>query len=75
MLNFFSKTLDKKGSLEMGLKLDKMLGSRFVFLRSDWTVACLNEEGEQPVQRQQFMMDRMLRPTVSIVSFSMEDGR
>lgn len=35
-----SKTLDRNGSLEIGLKLDKSEGSKFLFWIRGWTVAC-----------------------------------
>lgn len=46
----FSKTLDKNGSFEIGLKFFESVGSRFDFLRSGSTMACLKQLGKTPVE-------------------------
>ena len=68
MSTTFSKTLDRKGSLEMGLKLERREGSRFSFFSSGCTTACLKAAGTQPEIRLEFITDSMQGPTVSDTS-------
>ena len=62
----FSKTLDKNGSLEIGLKLLRTEGSRFGFFKRGWTTVC--ECGKMTLFRELLMINKILGPTVSITS-------
>ena len=74
MWTTFSSTLERKGSWEMGLKLDKIDGSMFFFLRRGFTTACLKAAGTQPEVRQQLMMDSMFGPIVPRTSLRSRGG-
>lgn len=54
----FSKILEIKGSLEMGLKLASTLPSRPGFLSRGWTTACFKLGGTTPEDRLLLMMAR-----------------
>ena len=64
----FSKTLDKNGSFEIGLKLLRAEGSRFGFFKRGWTTLCLKECGEVPLFRELLIINKILGPTVLITS-------
>lgn len=48
----FSSTLDKKGSLEIGLKFERTETSKFGFLINGCTIACLKGTGKSPELKQ-----------------------
>lgn len=56
-------TLDRNGNLEIGLKLFGKAASRFDFLIMGCTIACLNQEGTEPLARLLFMMREIVGPT------------
>ena len=66
----FSNTLERKGSLEMGLKLERTEGSRLCFLIRGWTIACLKAVGTQPEPRQVFINVKMCGPPMLEMCFS-----
>lgn len=65
----FSKILEKNESLEMGLKWLRTRGSKEGFFSRGCIWARLKSEGKTPVDREQFKMDRIWGPTVSMTSF------
>lgn len=64
----FSKTFDKNGSLEIGLKLFKTSGSSDTFFKRGWTTAFLKLEGTMPEDSERFMMERIVGATVIMFS-------
>lgn len=63
-------TLDRNGNLEMGLKLFGKAASRFDLIKMGCTIACLNQEGTEPLARLLFMMREIVGPTGSNTSFN-----
>ncbi len=69
-----SNIFDKKGSLDIGLKLDKIEASKLFFFRSGWTMACLKTAGTHPELRDVLTKDTTLGPTVSKTSLTKRAG-
>ena len=65
MRTIFSGILDRKGSLEMGLKLERTEGSRLSLFNKGCTTACLKAAGTLPERRQVLINDIIHGPTVS----------
>ncbi len=59
----FSKTLDRKGSFEIGLKLDSSVESKLDLFIKGCTIACLKWAGMEPVAKQRLIRIRILWPT------------
>ena len=74
MNTIFSKTFDRNGSLEIGLKLLGVDGSRLGFLSRGVTKAVLKDGGTDPEDRELLMMDKMCGPTVGRISLRREVG-
>ena len=58
----------RKGSLEMGLKLERTEGSRLSFFNKGCTTACLKAAGTLPERREVLINDIIHGPTVSKTS-------
>ena len=58
----------------MGLKFARMEGSRFFFIRSGLTTACLKAAGTHPEVREVFKSNKILAPTESKTSLRRREG-
>ncbi len=70
----FSKTLDRKGSFEIGLKLDSSVESKLDLFIKGCTIACLKWGGMEPVAKQQLIRIRILWPTTLKTCFKKRAG-
>ena len=67
-------TFDRKGNWDMGLKLERMDGSKFFFLINGCTVACLKVAGTCPERRLVFNRATRLGPTEQNTSLRRRGG-
>ena len=58
----------------MGLKFARMEGSRFFFLSSGLTTACLKAAGTHPELREVFISNKILAPTDPKTSLRRREG-
>lgn len=68
------RTFDRKGSFEIGLKLDKTLGSRLFFFISGCTAACLKAAGTEPDIREELISWITQGPSVLKTSLKRRGG-
>ena len=66
--------MDKKGSWEMGLKLESIVGSRVFFLIKGSTTACLKAAGIRPEVRDVLIKVKTVGPMESKTSLRRREG-
>ena len=64
LVTIHSKTLAKKDTFKIGIKLERTIGSSFLFFKRGCMTACLKAEGTHPELKDKLTRVQMLDPTV-----------